>query len=199
MVVNRKFEFEFESRFTPEQVRELNALATERYYRCQSDAERESIDQRRVVWSTKSVGALLAEFEEDCGKNMERRDAAIRQDRAKAKTMFAPKVYKRLIAARVKDVRVVGCEEAVLDALMEETGWDLRCGAIVQDALIIAQHNGRYVLFDRDAKGGWNNHGLALQNHHYFMTAHTLSSLDEAVLFVARYLVRHKLANRGRG
>jgi len=81
---------------------------------------------------------------------------------------------------------------------MECGQWDLRSGVIVQDALIVAQHNSRYAVFDRDENGKWDGAGLVLQDHIYPMTALTLSTLDDTINFVARLLVRRKLASRSR-
>ncbi len=117
---------------------------------------------------------------------------------AKARASFTLKVEARLAAARVKNVSAVTCNGVLLNRLMRCRQWSLRCGVIVQDALIIAQHNGRYAVFDRDENGEWDDLGLVLQNHRYPMTAYTLSTLDDTINFVARLLVRRKLASRSR-
>ena len=134
-------------------------------------------------------------YDEECSQLWQLRGEEIISRRIKATAAFVPKVEARLVAARIKGPRVSACGGELLEWLMEDTQWDLLCGAIVENALIIGKHNSRYAIFERGSSG-WDKSGLVLQNHHYPMTALTLSTLDDTIHFVARYLVRHKLASR---
>jgi len=152
-----------------------------------------------VSWSDKTVGQLLATYNAECAEFVRLYDEEVIARRRKAMASFVPKVEARLRAARVKEPRVAACGDELLEWLMEDTQWNLRCGAIVQDALIIGKHNGRYAIFERGTSAnGWDKTGMVLQDHHYPMTALTLSALDDAINVAARYLARNKLASRSR-
>jgi hypothetical protein len=124
------------------------------------------------------------------------RFAEITARRTKANAAFTSKVKDRLLAARVKEVTVVACAEKAIQVLMnEDKRWDLSAAVIVQDALLLARHNGRYAIFEREGRK-WAP--MQLQEHLYPMTAFTLGTLDDTINFVARLLVRAGLAKRGR-